>query len=75
MTAYVWGNVLQIDGRYEEAEQAFSRVLQEFPDDRDTLRLLGRTYYLDQKFELSLATYMKGALHRPEDRRRTGTAC
>jgi tetratricopeptide (TPR) repeat protein len=68
MSAYVWGNVLQIDGRYEEAEQAFSRVLQEFPDDRDTLRLLGRTYYLDQKFELSLATYMKVLVIDPEDR-------
>jgi hypothetical protein len=68
MTAYVWGNVLQIDGRYEEAEQAFSRVLQEFPSDRDTLRLLGRTYYLDQKFELSLATYMKVLVIDPEDR-------
>jgi tetratricopeptide (TPR) repeat protein len=68
MTAYVWGNVLQIDGRYEEAEQAFQRVLQEFPGDRDTMRLLGRTYYLDQKFEPSLAMYLKVLAIDPEDR-------
>ncbi len=68
MTAYVWGNVLQIDGRYEEAEQAFQRVLQDFPGDRDTMRLLGRTYYLDQKFEQSLAMYLKVLAIDPEDR-------
>jgi tetratricopeptide (TPR) repeat protein len=67
LTAYVWGNVLQADGRYDEAEQAFTRVLQEFPSDRDTLRLLGRTYYLDQKFAQSLETYMKVLAIDPED--------
>jgi tetratricopeptide (TPR) repeat protein len=68
MTAYVWGNVLQQDGRYSEAERAFQRALQEFPQDRDTLRRLGNTYYLDQKFNESLATYLKVLAIDPEDR-------
>ena len=66
-TAWVWGNALQADGRFGEAERAFERVLQEFPNDRDTLRLLGRTYYLHQKFEQSLATYLKVLAIDPED--------
>ena len=33
-TAWVWGVVLQEDGRYEAAAQAYRRVLRDFPEDR-----------------------------------------
>jgi tetratricopeptide (TPR) repeat protein len=67
-TAWVWGVALQAAGRLAEAEEAYKNVLVEFPDDRDTLRRLGRTYYVDDKFELSLETYLKVLAIDPEDR-------
>lgn len=68
MTAWLWGNVLQEDGRYGQAIEAYKTVLDEFPDDRDTWRRLGRTLYLDQKFEASLEAYRTVLAIDPEDR-------
>lgn len=45
--AWVWGRVLQEDGRYDEAEMAYRRVLQEFPEDRGAWRNLGQVLYLN----------------------------
>ena len=52
--AWVWGVVLQEDGRYERATAAYRRVLQDFPEDRAAWSNLGRVLYLDGKFIESL---------------------
>ncbi len=56
-TAYFWGQVLQEDGRYVEAASAYRRTLQHFPEDRATWRNLGRTLYLDGKFESAIGAF------------------
>ncbi len=66
-TAWVWGTVLQEDGRYADAEAAYRRVLEAFPSDRDTWRRLGRTLYLDRRYEDSLAAWMHALRIDPED--------
>ncbi len=67
-TAWFWGVLLQEDGRYVEAASAYRRVLQQFPDDRATWRNLGRTYYLEGKFEQAIEA-LNGVLRiDPEDR-------
>jgi len=66
--AWGWGLVLQEDGRYAEAILAYQRVLEQFPDDRATWRNLGRTYYLDQQYQKSLAAFAQALKIDPEDR-------
>ena len=67
-TAWVWGVVLQEDGRYQEAALAYRRVLHDFPEDRATWRNLGRVLYLDEKYEEALEA-LDGVLKiDPEDR-------
>lgn len=66
--AWVWGVVLEEDGQYEKAVQAYERVLDQFPEDRATWRNLGRTYYLDQKYEESLQAFSEVLRIDPEDR-------
>ncbi len=66
--AWVWGLVLQEDGRYAEAALAYQRVLEQFPEDRATWRNLGRTYYLDQQYERALEAFAQVLKIDPEDR-------
>ena len=47
---------------------AYRRVLQKFPEDRATWRNLGRTYYLDGKFEKALTAMEEVLQIDPEDR-------
>ncbi len=67
-TAWLWGTLLQDDGRYVEAASAYKRVLQKFPEDRATWRNLGRTYYLDGKYEEAIAALNEVLRIDPEDR-------
>ena len=67
-TAWVWGVVLQEDGRYENAVQAYRRVLRNFPGDRATWRNLGRVLYLDGKYEEALSALSQVLEIDPEDR-------
>jgi tetratricopeptide (TPR) repeat protein len=64
----VWGQVLQEDGRYEEAVLAFRRVLEVFPEDRATWRSLGRTLYLNQQYDEALVALDRVLEIDPEDR-------
>ncbi|MFQ5691054.1 MAG: tetratricopeptide repeat protein [Gemmatimonadota bacterium] len=66
--AWVWGNVLQEDGRYGDAELAYRRVLETFPRDRATWRKLGRTLYLNQRYEDALEAFRRVLKIDPEDR-------
>lgn len=52
--AWVWGGVLQADGRYEASAQAYERVLSEFPGDRRAWFELGRTRFLAAQYEPAL---------------------
>lgn len=67
-TAWFWGVLLQEDGRYVEAASAYKRVLDQFPEDRATWRNLGRTYYLDDKYEQSIEAMEQVLKIDPEDR-------
>jgi len=66
--AWVWGRVRQEDGAYLDAEAAYQYVLKYFPEDRASWKQLGRTYYLDQKYEKSIEAYKKALEIDPEDR-------
>jgi tetratricopeptide (TPR) repeat protein len=67
-TAWLWGTLLQEDGRYVEAASAYKRVLQKFPEDRATWRNLGRTYYLDGKYEEAISAMNEVLRIDSEDR-------
>ena len=67
-TAWVWGVVLQEDGRYEEAALAYRRVLKDFPEDRAAWRNLGRVLYLDDQYEEALTAFDGVLAIDPEDR-------
>ncbi len=67
-SAWVWGQVLQEDGRYEDAVLAFRRVLEAFPEDRATWRNLGRALYLSQQYEEALVALDRVLQIDPEDR-------
>ena len=65
--AWVWGQVLQEDGRYEEAVLAYQRVLEVFPEDRAAWRDMGQTLFLDQQFERALEALALVLEIDPED--------
>ena len=67
-TAWVWGVVLQEDGRYGDASKAYRRVLHDFPEDRIAWRNLGRVIYLDGHFEEALEALDRVLAIDPEDR-------
>ena len=67
-TAWVWGVVLQEDGRYGDAAKAYRRVLHDFPEDRIAWRNLGRVLYLDGRFSEALEALGKVLEIDPEDR-------
>jgi Tfp pilus assembly protein PilF len=62
------GLVLQEDGSYESAAQAYRQILSEFPEDRATWRNLGRTHYLAGECEASLRAFGQVLSIDPEDR-------
>ncbi|MFQ5708675.1 MAG: tetratricopeptide repeat protein [bacterium] len=66
--AWTWGLALQEDGQYAKAKLAYRRVLEKFPQDRAAWRKLGRTYYLDQKYEQALQAFAEVLKIDPEDR-------
>jgi tetratricopeptide (TPR) repeat protein len=66
--AWVWGMVLQEDGRYEQAALAYRRVVEVFPEDRNAWRNLGRTLYLDRKPEEAVLAFDRVLEIDPEDR-------
>jgi len=66
--AWVWGTVLQEDGRYDEAVLAYRRVLEDFPGDRAAWRNLGRTLYLDNEYEDAITAFERVLEIDPEDR-------
>jgi tetratricopeptide (TPR) repeat protein len=66
--AWVWGAVLQEDGRYEEAALAYRRVLEVFPEDRAAWRSLGRTLYLDRDYQDAIESFDRVLELDPEDR-------
>jgi tetratricopeptide (TPR) repeat protein len=67
-TAWVWGVVLQEDGRYEAAALAYRRVLHDFPEDRASWRNLGRVLYLDNRYGEALGALDGVLAIDPEDR-------
>lgn len=48
---WIWGQVWQADGQYSRSADAYRRVLVAFPRHRASLMGLGRTLYLDGRFE------------------------
>ena len=66
--AWVWGQVLQEDGRYDDAVLAYRRVLEVFSGDRATWRALGRTLFLDGRHREALAALAHVLDIDPEDR-------
>ena len=67
-TAWVWGEVLREDGRYEDAALAYRRVLEAFPGDRAAWRALGRTRFLEGRHEDALEALDRVLEIDPEDR-------
>jgi tetratricopeptide (TPR) repeat protein len=68
LTAYWWGRALQQAGEYERAINAYRRTVEEFPNDRDTLRRLGISYRLNKQYEEALEIFDDGLAIDPEDR-------
>jgi len=66
--AWVWANVLQEDGRYADAVEAYRLVLASFPGDRASWRNLGRVHYLAQDYDASLEAMDRVLEIDPEDR-------
>ncbi len=66
--AWVWGQVLQEDGRYEDAVLAYRRVLEAFPGDRAAWTALGRTLFLDGRYQDALGALARVLEIDPEDR-------
>ena len=66
--AWVWGQVLQEDGRYEDAVLAYRRVLEAFPGDRVAWTALGRTLFLDGRYQDALGALARVLDIDPEDR-------
>jgi tetratricopeptide (TPR) repeat protein len=66
--AWVWANVLQEDGDFERAVQAYELVLEHFPGDRAAWRNLGRTHYLAQQYDKAISAFARVLEIDPEDR-------
>ena len=66
--AWVWGEVLREDGRYEDAALAYRRVLEAFPGDRAAWRALGRTRFLEGRHDDALEALDRVLEIDPEDR-------
>lgn len=66
--AWVWGTLLQEDGRYDDAVLAYRRVLEDFPNDRAAWRNLGRTLYLNGQAREAVEAFDRVLSIDPEDR-------
>ena len=66
--AWVWGGAHQEDGAYEASEAAYLAVLDAFPEDRAAWFQLGRTRYLDQRYELAVEAFDRTLAIDPEHR-------
>ncbi len=67
-TAWVWGQVLTEDGRYDEAIKAYRRVLETFPEDRAAWRELAVVHYRNHQFDDSMTAGEEVLRIDPEDR-------
>ncbi len=67
-TAWVWGQVLAEDGRYDEAIAAYRRVLEAFPEDRAAWRELAVIHYRNHEFNESIVAGAEVLRIDPEDR-------
>jgi hypothetical protein len=65
---WVWGGVLQADGRYVESAAAYRGVLVNFPGDRGAWFELGRSLYLDQRYEEAIEAFDRVLEIDPEHR-------
>jgi tetratricopeptide (TPR) repeat protein/nitrate/TMAO reductase-like tetraheme cytochrome c subunit len=66
--AWIWGTALQEEGRYADAADAYSYVLESFPADRAAWRNLGRTLYLARRYDEALDAFDAVLAIDPEDR-------
>ena len=66
--AWVWGGAHQEDGAYEASEAAYLAVLDAFPEDREAWFQLGRTRYLDQRYEAAVEALDRTLAIDPEHR-------
>lgn len=68
-TAFFWGLLLEKSGRFDEAVNAYRRVLQKYPDSRDTWARLGRVYWLMERSEDTVKSFLEVLRIDPEDAR------
>ena len=66
--AWVWGGAHQEDGVYAASEAAYLAVLDAFPEDREAWFQLGRTRYLDQRYEAAIDAFDRTLAIDPEHR-------
>jgi Flp pilus assembly protein TadD len=66
---WVWGGVLQADGRFVESAQAYRSVIAVFPEDRAAWFQLGRTLFLDTVYSEAIDAFDRVLAIDPEDRR------
>lgn len=67
-TAWFWGLAKKDEGLYDEAANAFGRVLAYFPEDRAAWRELGRSLYLNGEYRDALEAFLQALAIDPEDR-------
>ncbi len=65
--AFFWGRLFRAEGRYDLAEEAFRRCLEQFPEDRGALKEIGALRFLDGDFAGALAAYLGALRIDPED--------
>ncbi|MDX1395838.1 MAG: tetratricopeptide repeat protein [Gemmatimonadota bacterium] len=65
---WVWGGVLQADGRYIESAQAYRSVLSAFPGDRQAWFQLGLSLYLGSRWDEAIAAFDRVLEIDPEHR-------
>ena len=66
--AWVWGGAHQEDGVYDASEAAYLAVLDAFPEDREAWFQLGRTRYLDRRYEAAVEAFDRALAIDPEHR-------
>jgi Flp pilus assembly protein TadD len=67
--AFFWGLLLEKSGRFDDAVNAYRRVLQEYPDSRDTWARLGRVYWLMERPQDTINAFLEVLRIDPEDAR------
>lgn len=64
---YFLGTALKTLGRYDEALTHLRVASEQYPRDRVVLNQIGRTYFLQRRFEDAMATFQQALLVDPED--------